>query len=182
MIHGEGRVERTQHRTMRRQWRHRTDEVQEDECTVKYIVVWRGDYRRGFGLVNRFIAILYTVRGATVDTALSLLYTHYSSPLHTHCDSKSSLAVSWQRIYQSHCNYKSHIKSSFHSLIPLLPLFCNCQFRRLDSIQIPLLPSSYSGRLASGNSTLHFRILFCTAQHFFITILHVPRIKHSLYC
>jgi hypothetical protein len=27
------------------------------------------------------------------------------------------------------------MKSSFHSLIPFLPLFCNCQFRRLDSVQ-----------------------------------------------
>jgi hypothetical protein len=27
------------------------------------------------------------------------------------------------------------MKFSFHRLIPLLPLFCNCQFRRLDSIQ-----------------------------------------------
>jgi hypothetical protein len=27
------------------------------------------------------------------------------------------------------------MKSSCHSLIPFLPLFCNCQFRRLDSIQ-----------------------------------------------
>jgi hypothetical protein len=27
------------------------------------------------------------------------------------------------------------MKSSFHNLIPFLPLFCNCQFRRLDSIQ-----------------------------------------------
>jgi hypothetical protein len=25
------------------------------------------------------------------------------------------------------------MKSSFHSLIPFLPLFCNCRFRRLDS-------------------------------------------------
>jgi hypothetical protein len=36
---------------------------------------------------------------------------------------------------QSHCHFKSHMKSSFHSLIPFLPLFCNCQFRRLGSIQ-----------------------------------------------
>jgi hypothetical protein len=28
------------------------------------------------------------------------------------------------------------MKSSFHSLIPFLPLFCNCQFRRFDSIQL----------------------------------------------
>jgi hypothetical protein len=27
------------------------------------------------------------------------------------------------------------MKSSFYSLIPFLPLFCSCQFRRLDSIQ-----------------------------------------------
>jgi hypothetical protein len=27
------------------------------------------------------------------------------------------------------------MKSSFHSLIPFLSLFCNCQFRRLNSIQ-----------------------------------------------
>jgi hypothetical protein len=28
------------------------------------------------------------------------------------------------------------MKSSCHSLVPFLPLFCDCQFRRLDSIQI----------------------------------------------
>jgi hypothetical protein len=27
------------------------------------------------------------------------------------------------------------MKSSFYSLVPFLPLLCNCQFRRLDSIQ-----------------------------------------------
>jgi hypothetical protein len=40
------------------------------------------------------------------------------------------------------------MKSSFHSLIPFLPLFCN---RQLSSI--PLLPSWYPGRLAPRNST-----------------------------
>jgi hypothetical protein len=38
-------------------------------------------------------------------------------------------------LLQSHCRFKSHMKSSFHSLIPFLPLFCSCQFRKLDSIQ-----------------------------------------------
>jgi hypothetical protein len=46
--------------------------------------------------------------------------------------------------------------TSFHSLIPILPLFCNCQFRRLDSIA--LLPSPYPGRLASQNSTRLFSV------------------------
>jgi hypothetical protein len=36
---------------------------------------------------------------------------------------------------QSRCHFKSHMKSSFHSLIPLLQLFCNCKFRRLYLIQ-----------------------------------------------
>jgi hypothetical protein len=44
------------------------------------------------------------------------------------------------------------MKSSFHNLIPFLPLFCNCQYQRLLS-SIPLLPSSYPGRLASQNWT-----------------------------
>jgi hypothetical protein len=57
---------------------------------------------------------------------------------------------------QSHCNFKLHMKSSsFHSLIPYfiipqLPILRT----RLNSI--PLLSSSYPGRLASRNSTLHF--------------------------
>jgi hypothetical protein len=49
---------------------------------------------------------------------------------------------------QSHCHFKSHIKSSYHSLISFLPLFCNSQ---LNSAL--LLPSSYPGRLASRNPT-----------------------------
>jgi hypothetical protein len=35
----------------------------------------------------------------------------------------------------SHCYLKSHMKSSCHSQIPFFPLFCSCQFRRLDWIQ-----------------------------------------------
>jgi hypothetical protein len=103
------------------------------------------------------------------------------------------------------------MKSSCHGLIPFLPLFCNYQFRRLDSVQflcsqanipagwslqtrlispnhiswqtgipkldsvpIPLLPSSYSGKLASRNST-HF----LSTKLYFITTLHGSRRKHS---
>jgi hypothetical protein len=36
-------------------------------------------------------------------------------------------------LLQSHCHFKSHMKSSWHSLIPLLPSFCSCQFRSFDS-------------------------------------------------
>jgi hypothetical protein len=44
---------------------------------------------------------------------------------------------------QPHCNFKSHMKSSCHRLIPFLQLFCSYQFRRLDSIQ--LLTSWHAG-------------------------------------
>jgi hypothetical protein len=68
-------------------------------------------------------------------------------------------------LYQSHCNFKSHMKSSLHYIITFLPLFCNCQLN-----SIPLLPSSYPGRLPSRNST----------ELFLIITLHGSRRKHSL--
>jgi hypothetical protein len=40
------------------------------------------------------------------------------------------------------------MRFSFHRLITFLPLFCNCQIS-----SVPLLPSAYSGSLASRNST-----------------------------
>jgi hypothetical protein len=72
-------------------------------------------------------------------------------------------------LQQYHCNLKSHTKSSIHSLIPLLTLFCNCQLS-----SIPLLSGSYPCRLASRNSTHFF-----STELFFITTLHGPRRKHS---
>jgi hypothetical protein len=71
------------------------------------------------------------------------------------------------------------MKSSFHSLIPFLPLFCSCQFRRLDSIQF-LCSKAH----ISAGWRLETR-LFCTiyaAEYFFITTLHGPRRKCSLCC
>jgi hypothetical protein len=74
--------------------------------------------------------------GTTGSTTQSLFYTLSSSPLHTHQDSQSSLVASWQQIFQSHWHFKSYVKSCCDSLIQFLPLFCACQFRRLDSTRL----------------------------------------------
>jgi hypothetical protein len=83
-------------------------------------------------------------------------------------------------LQQSHCHFKSHMKSSSHSLTPFLPLYCSCQFRRLDSVQILCsqahIPAGW--RL----ETRHFtsRLLFYSAKHFLITTLHWPRRKQPV--
>jgi hypothetical protein len=100
---------------------------------------------------------IYTTRDYRQYSAIADLHTLQFAT--AHALRLSSLAVSWQRIYNSLTVTSNYTRSLlFHSLIPFLPLFWKCQFRRLDSIH--LLPSSYPGRLTSRNSTLHI-ILCC---------------------
>jgi hypothetical protein len=149
----------------------------------EYIVTNRGvcvTYKTGFGLDDW---ICCTVYSTTCNTALSLIYPLYNSPLLTHLYSQSSLAVSWQRIYKRLTITSNHTWSfPFLALILRLPI----PKTRLQSI--PLLPSSYPGRLASRNSTLHFptRLLFYRLGPVFwlcpfINPRHGPHRQHSLY-
>jgi hypothetical protein len=66
------------------------------------------------------------------------------------------------------------MKSSFHSLIPFLPLFCSCQFRRLDSIQFLC---SQAHILAGWSPETRLFISLYAAENFFVTTLHGPRRK-----
>jgi hypothetical protein len=67
------------------------------------------------------------------------------------------------------------MKSSSHSPIPFLPLFCNCELRRLDSIQFLC---SQAHILAGWR--LETRFYSTTTEVFFIRTLHGPRRKYSL--
>jgi hypothetical protein len=46
-----------------------------------------------------FIGSLYASKGTTADYSTIAIPTIYSSPLHMHYGSQSSLVVSWQRAY-----------------------------------------------------------------------------------
>jgi hypothetical protein len=67
------------------------------------------------------------------------------------------------------------MKYSFHSLISFLQLFCNCQFRRRDSVQF-FCPQAHI--LAGWR--LETRPYFFLTELFFIIIFHGPRRKHSV--
>jgi hypothetical protein len=56
-------------------------------------------------------------------------------------------------LYQSHYHFKSHMKSSSHSLSSFFPLFCKLPIPKTRLNSIPLLPSLCPGRLASRNTT-----------------------------
>jgi hypothetical protein len=70
---------------------------------------------------------------------------------------------------------------SFHSLVPFLPLFCSCQFRRLNSIQSLCSQAHIPGCWRPETRIFISRLLFYPVEHFLITTLHGPRRKDSLY-
>jgi hypothetical protein len=99
--------------------------------------------------MTEFIDTLFTPLGTTGSyRAIADLHTSQFTVTHA-----LRFSVFTSRILETEfitvCHFKPNRKPSFHSLIPFLPLFCNCQLN-----PIPLLPSSYPGRLASRNSTL----------------------------
>jgi hypothetical protein len=99
-----------------------------------------------------FIHTLYMNSGLQASIALQLF------PIYT------CTRVNWPRIYSS-LLVTSNDTWSF--LILFLPLFCNCQHN-----PIPLVPSSYPGRLASPCSTLLDSALFSTASASLGTLLY----------
>jgi hypothetical protein len=120
---------------------------------------------------------------------------HYRYPTHFPARFTHALGFSFftSRILatdfsQSHCSLISQMKSSLHILITFLPLvFTHPRLTSLCSLlQLPVpefdqiltspLSCSYPGRIASQNSTR-----LNSTELFFISTLHGPRRKHSLY-
>jgi hypothetical protein len=128
-------------------------------------------YRRVLGWVIGFIDTLYTVLGTTGNqSAIANLHTVQFTDTHALGLLDFTGRILATDLKAFHSKLKSHMKSSFRSLIPFL------------TPPIPLPPSSYAGRLASRSLTLHFRRPFYTTEHFLITTLHEPRTKHSFSC
>jgi hypothetical protein len=102
--------------------------------------------RRIFGLDERIF--LHLIPSHTLWLQAIQRY-HYSTRFPVHrCTHTGVLSVFTSRtlptdLSQSHWHFNSHVKSSWHRLIPFLSLSCDCQ---LSSI-----PSSYPGRLVSRN-------------------------------
>jgi hypothetical protein len=98
-----------------------------------YIVTRRVDYKRGFGLDVWIYCTLYihTVRDYRQYSAIAILHTLQFTFTHA-----LGFSVFTSRILATDLcltNFKSHMKSSLHRIIPFLPLFYSIQFRRLDS-------------------------------------------------
>jgi hypothetical protein len=132
-----------------------------------------------------FIDTLYTLLGTTGNySAIANLHTSQFTVTHALGFSVFTSRILTTDLSQSHCHFISHMKSSLHSLIPFLPLFCSCQFRRLDSVQSQAhIPASW--RSETRLFTLDYSFYstsFCSAEHFLITTSHGPHGKHILYC
>jgi hypothetical protein len=85
---------------------------------------------------------------------------------------------------QSYWNFKSHVKFSCPNVISFLPLFCNCQFRRLLT-QLSSQAHILAGlRLETRLFTSDYRSLLGRVFWLchFITPRHGPRSKQRLYC
>jgi hypothetical protein len=93
-----------------------------------HIVTFKGDYRRGFGLDDRiYWHLIYTTPDYRQYSAIADLHTLKFTFTHALGFSVFTSRILATDLYQSHCHFKSDMKSSCHSLIPFLPFLLNLQ-------------------------------------------------------
>jgi hypothetical protein len=97
-------------------------------------------YKTGFGLDVWIYCALYihTVRGYKQYSALAILHTFQFTVAHALGFSAFTSRIQATDLSQSHCNFKSHAKSSLHSLIAFLPFLLN--HFRLPSPELDPIP------------------------------------------
>jgi hypothetical protein len=140
-------------------------------------------YERGSGLDDWIYCTLYTVLGTTGSySAIAILHTFQFTVTHALGFLAFSSRILATALQQSPCHFKSHIKSSFQSLISFSPLFCSCQFLSLDSIQFLCSQAHIPAGWRPETRLFTSRRLFYTAEHFLLTTLNGPRRKHNPYC
>jgi hypothetical protein len=103
-------------------------------------------YKTGFGLDIGFIDTLYTQIGTTGNySAIADLHTLQFTVTHALGFSIFISRILATDLQPSHCKFKSHMKSSLHSLIHFLPLLLN--HRRLPSSELdPILAKNFLKR------------------------------------
>jgi hypothetical protein len=94
------------------------------------------DFRRDlYWMIGFMTPYTFTPRDNGQYSAIAILHTSQFTLTHTLEFSVFTSRILATDLSQSHCDFTSHMESFLNSLIPFLPLFCNWQIRRLDSIQ-----------------------------------------------
>jgi hypothetical protein len=88
--------------------------------------------KTGFGL-DSLTPYTFTTQDYWQYSAITILHSFQFTAAHALGFSVFTSCIQTMDLWQYHCYFKSHVKSSGHSLIPFLPLFCSCQFQRLNS-------------------------------------------------
>jgi hypothetical protein len=108
---------------------------------VTYTLIRRGlDWMIGF--IAPYTCTFTQLRNTGNYSAIAILHALQFTVAHALGFSVFTSRILATDLSQSHCHFISHMKSSCHSSIPSLPLFCSCQLRRLDSPLSSILPNT----------------------------------------